>query len=79
MSLGLPEEVGEVLSVLKRRIRDDNFDQDKMKKELGDVIHYWSMMCNYFGYKPSDIIDINIAKINDRRSRGALRGSGDDR
>lgn len=79
MCLGLPEEVGEVLAVLKRRIRDDKFDEDKMKKELGDVIHYWSMICNYFGYAPSEIIDMNILKINDRRQRGVLRGTGDDR
>lgn len=50
-----------------------------MKKELGDVVHYWSMMCNYFGYKPSEILDMNIEKINDRRERGTLRGSGDNR
>lgn len=79
MSLGLPEEVGEVLAILKRRVRDGKFDELALKKELGDVVHYWSMMCNFFGIKPSEVIDLNIEKINDRRARGVLRGTGNDR
>lgn len=79
MTLGLPEEVGEVLAVIKREVRDGNLDKEKLIKELGDSLHYWTMICNYYGLKPSDIIDTNIVKINDRRARGTLRGSGDNR
>ena len=79
MTLGLPEEVGEVLAVIKREVRDGNLNREKLIKELGDSIHYWSMICNYYGLKPSDVIATNIEKIQDRRERGTLRGTGDDR
>jgi len=79
MSLGLAEETGEVMAILKRRIRDGKFDELSLKKELGDVVHYWAMLCNYFGIEPSEIIALNIEKINDRRARGTLRGTGNDR
>jgi NTP pyrophosphatase (non-canonical NTP hydrolase) len=79
MSLGLPEEAGEVAGILKKFVRDGNLDQMKLKKELGDVLYYWAMICNYFGFDPEEIVVINVEKIEGRHARGTLRGSGDDR
>ena len=79
MSLGLGGETGEVLEILKKRIRDDKLDREHLKKELGDVLFYWIMLCNAFDLSPTDVMNANVEKVNGRRSRGTLQGSGDDR
>jgi NTP pyrophosphatase (non-canonical NTP hydrolase) len=78
-SFGLAGETGEVMELLKKRVRDGVLDIDKLEKELGDVIYYWVMLCRQFGLTPSKVLATNIQKIEDRRARGVLRGSGSDR
>jgi NTP pyrophosphatase (non-canonical NTP hydrolase) len=70
---------GEALEHIKKFIRDGYLDADALQKELGDVIYYWARICRYFGFKCSDVIAGNIAKLESRRARGKLRGDGDDR
>jgi NTP pyrophosphatase (non-canonical NTP hydrolase) len=79
MSTGMPGEVGEVLELLKKRVRDNHFDIDQFKKEMGDVIHYWTMLCNFFGVSPSEVLQLNHDKIVDRKERNVMSGSGNDR
>ena len=79
MSLGLGGETGEVLELLKKRVRDDTLDLNHLKKELGDVLYYWSMLCNAFGLSPTDVMAANMEKVNGRYERGTLKGSGEDR
>jgi len=78
-SLGLAGEVGEVMELLKKRVRDGNFDVEGFTKEMGDVIYYWSRLCLMFGVRPSDVLAANMRKLEDRRARGVMRGSGNDR
>lgn len=79
MSLGLPGETGEVVELLKKRVRDGVLDLKNLKKELGDVLYYWVMLCVTFGFKPSEVIEANQEKLNSRFERGTMAGSGDDR
>lgn len=79
MELGLPGEVGEVLELLKKNVRDGNLDRANLKKELGDVIYYWARICTAYGFKPSEVILANVEKIEGRHNRGTLKGSGNDR
>ena len=79
MSLGLPGEVGEVVEILKKRLRDGTFDRENLRKELGDVIYYWARLCRAFDLQPSEVLASNIDKLESRRARGTMRGSGDDR
>lgn len=76
---GLAEEAGEVLGVLKKSRRDGKLDRVKLAKELGDVAYYWARLCTAHGFQASEILALNMAKIEDRRARGALHGAGDDR
>jgi NTP pyrophosphatase (non-canonical NTP hydrolase) len=78
-SLGLAGEVGEVMELLKKRVRDGTFDEVNLKKELGDVIFYWARLCEMFGLTPSEVLQANIEKNESRKARGTQRGSGDDR
>ncbi len=79
MALGLAGESGETVEHLKKLIRDGHLDKKELKKELGDVIYYWSRICVQFGFKPSEVIKTNIEKLESRRERGKLRGDGDNR
>lgn len=79
MELGLPGEVGEVLELLKRNVRDGVLPRELLKKELGDVVYYWARICSAYGFKPSEVLQANIDKINDRTARNVRRGSGDER
>lgn len=88
-ALKLAGEAGEFSEHVGKAIRDDNFLVDThdlteerealMLKELGDVMWYIAAAAHEMGYTLSEVAECNIAKLEDRRKRNALRGSGDTR
>ena len=78
-SFGLAGETGEVMELLKKRIRDGRVIKEDLKKELGDVLYYWCRIAAYFDMTPEEIIEANRDKLNSRKERGVMRGSGDNR
>lgn len=81
--LGLGE-AGEVQGKIKKIIRDNGGiitpeATKDIKKELGDTLWYIASMCDNLGIALEDVAVANIEKLNDRRSRGVLGGSGDER
>lgn len=83
VGLGLGE-AGEVQGKIKKIFRDDNgvITDEKVnaiKAELGDVLWYLSQVSTELGLSLSDIASANIAKLADRRDRGVIGGSGDER
>ena len=82
--LGLVGEVGEIAEKFKKWVRDDMSDEAKLdkadlKKELGDVLWYVATLADYFDLSLDEIAKHNIDKLADRRNRGQLAGSGDNR
>jgi NTP pyrophosphatase (non-canonical NTP hydrolase) len=82
--LGLADEAGEVQSLFKKWIRDQDADFAKLdhmniKKELGDVLWYIAVIAHDLDIPLDDIAEYNIEKLASRQTRGTLRGSGDDR
>ena len=92
-ALGLAGEAGEVVEKVKKLVRDDempldeNFntnDLDAEKRmaiayELGDVMFYVAMIADDIDYTLGEIAEMNLQKLADRKERGHLRGSGDNR
>jgi NTP pyrophosphatase (non-canonical NTP hydrolase) len=78
-TLGLVGEAGEFAEKVKKMIRDGTFDKDLATKELGDVLFYLTALANYFGSSLQEVLEQNVIKLNDRKNRGVLRGSGDNR
>lgn len=70
MSTGLGGETGEVLEVLKKRIRDKDLDDNKLVLELGDVLYYLTRISAHFGYSLEDIMYANTNKLIKRRKFG---------
>jgi NTP pyrophosphatase (non-canonical NTP hydrolase) len=83
-ALGLVGEAGEVADKLKKVIRDNEgvlIDpvRDAVAKELGDTLWYLAALAFEMDYDLNEIAQINIDKLNSRKERGVLSGSGDNR
>lgn len=79
-TLGLVGETGEVAEKIKKHIRDDKpIDTQDMEKELGDALFYLVGLAGYFGVSFSSVASTNLNKLYDRKKRGVLQGSGDNR
>lgn len=81
--LGLCGEAGEVADKFKKIIRDQDgkfkVRDEKILKELGDVLWYMVRVGSWFGYSFNEIIDANHEKLQDRWERKKIGGSGDNR
>ena len=66
MTAGLGGETGEVLEILKKRVRDNKLDMAHLIEELGDVFFYWNMICNRFKLDTSVVMNANVTKLNNR-------------
>ena len=78
LSLGLVGEAGEVANKVKKIIRDKNIDVD-VAGEIGDVLWYCAMLADYFDADLGKLMEDNIDKLQSRKKRGVLGGSGDNR
>jgi len=79
---GLAAEAGEVAGVYAKHIRDEtkmSEMQDKLFKELGDVLWFVAMIAEVADFDMAAVAQANIAKLKDRQQRNKLKGSGDDR
>lgn len=80
LSLKLSGEAGEVAEKVGKTIRDNTRIDDKdLVKELGDVLWYVANLADFLGYDLSEVSSTNLAKLKDRKARGVLSGSGDNR
>jgi NTP pyrophosphatase (non-canonical NTP hydrolase) len=83
-ALGLAGEAGEVCEHIKKAIRDDGGQISAercsaLKKELGDVMWYLAELCSELNLEMGDVAETNVAKLADRKRRGVIHGSGDNR
>lgn len=84
VTLGLCGEAGEVAEKVKKLLRDsggtvtDEF-RESLKKELGDVLWYLSVLSHEFGIDFDSVAVTNIEKLASRADRNMIHGNGDDR
>ena len=89
--LGLLSEAGEVADKVKKIMRDEeievidpildlNAEQRKaIALELSDVLWYVTATAADLGYGLDEIASMNIDKLQSRKRRGRIKGSGDNR
>lgn len=68
----------------KKWYRDKNWQLDEedmavVNKYLSLLYGFFLEMCKARNYNPSDIYVMNIEKLFDRKARGVIKGSGDER
>ena len=85
---GIAAEVGELCGVQAKYVRDRTFStdhwmwekrQEDLQKELGDVLWFVAGIAYSAGWTLEDIAQMNIDKLEDRRQRNVIQGSGDNR
>lgn len=78
----LVEEVGEFCGKIAKNMRGDcdvAKTEAAMRKELGDILWNVAEIASIRGWDLSEIAQENLAKLEDRRSRDVIKGSGDER
>jgi NTP pyrophosphatase (non-canonical NTP hydrolase) len=75
MALGLAGETGEVVDEIKKGYRPGwDINPGKLLLEMGDVLWYWTRMCEHFGWSFEDVARANIDKLTKRRAAGGYVG-----
>ena len=65
-AIGLGEESGEALSVIKHRYYGGGFDLEDLVGELGDVLWHISALCTAFGIDLELVARYNLLKLEHR-------------
>jgi len=73
-SIGIASEGGEFSEIVKKCIfQGKPLDEDTIfhiKRELGDIIWYWTNSCRALGLDPNDVIAENVEKLKARYPGG---------
>ena len=69
--LGVAGEAGDVASCIKKTFahKNDNV-KDGIKENIGDMMWYAAMICNFFGWKLNDCLQGNVDKLKARYPDG---------
>jgi NTP pyrophosphatase (non-canonical NTP hydrolase) len=83
-TLGLAGEAGEIANKVKKILRDNSGElqedvRQNLISELGDVLWYVAALATDLKTELSEVANKNIEKLNSRKNRGAIGGSGDNR
>jgi NTP pyrophosphatase (non-canonical NTP hydrolase) len=69
--MGLSGETGEFIDQVKKEWYHGNpKDQESKKKELGDILHYWVILCDMFGFTAEEVATENLLKLQKRYPNG---------
>jgi len=75
-SIGLSSEGGEFSEIVKKMIfQGKPFTEEHrfhMKRELGDILWYWTNACRALGYSPNDVVAENVKKLESRYPGGSF-------
>jgi len=83
-ALGLANEAGEVLGKIKKVLRDNKGVytaelKEAIAFELGDTLWYCAVLARDIDYDLDTVAQMNVNKLEDRRKRNVIHGSGDNR
>ena len=83
---GLCSEAGEVAGAYAKwlrdgtaRIKDQSGSFTTIEREVGDVLWFCAVLSDYYGFDLESVMRHNIEKLEYRKQRNVISGSGDDR
>jgi len=66
-AVGLSGESGELLDIVEKHVfQTHSLDKEEVKKELGDILFYFQLMCNVLGTTIEEVKQGNIVKLTKR-------------
>jgi len=68
--LGICGEAGDLAGCIKKTVSHGNDQLPGIKENLGDVIWYAAMICNFYGWTLEDAIKENVDKLSKRYPNG---------
>jgi NTP pyrophosphatase (non-canonical NTP hydrolase) len=75
-AIGLSSEGGEFSEIVKKMVfQGKPLDSDlvfHMKRELGDILWYWSNACRALKLDPNDVLQENVSKLRSRYPEGTF-------
>lgn len=70
-ALGLAGEAGETVDYLKKVLfHGHELDNEKLMKELGDILWYVTAVAEFNGYQLEEIAHMNVMKLRQRYPQG---------
>jgi len=79
LALKLSSEAGEVAGKIAKKLRGDIVTWIDLKSELGDVLWYIARLADHYNISLEDVMKYNQLKLESRKQRGVLKGTGDSR
>lgn len=82
--LGAAGEAGEVANKINKMLRDDGCQmtdqrRTEIRQEIGGALWYLSQLCSEIKVTLEFVAQENLNILADRKARGVLKGSGDNR
>ena len=71
-AIGLGEEAGEALSVIKHKYYGGKYDIEDLVNELGDTLWHIAALCTACDIRIEDVAEYNLAKLNHRYPEGSF-------
>jgi len=68
--LGLAGEAGDLAGCIKKTVYHDNDQTSGIRENLGDVMWYIAMICNFFNWDLEEVLKENIEKLKNRYPKG---------
>jgi len=69
--LGISGEAGDIASCIKKYYAHQNKEvRDGIKENIGDMLWYTAMICNYFNWPLEEILEANYQKLKERYPTG---------
>ena len=68
--LGITGEAGDVASCVKKTYAHNKDVKDGIKENIGDMMWYTAMVCNFYGWNLQEILEQNIEKLKKRFPNG---------
>jgi NTP pyrophosphatase (non-canonical NTP hydrolase) len=83
----MKSSASKICGIIKKYIRDEQFwiykpstsKKGKAQVELAYIILSVYYICEHLGITWHEVVQMNLKKLNSRKQRGKLQGSGDDR
>ena len=66
----MSSEIGEINAIYQKVFQGHEFDEEHIKKELGDLLWFIAEYCTAMGFDLDDILEMNINKLKSRYPDG---------